>query len=108
MIGRLDMRTSMIGAAFLLCGAGAAMVAALEPNGDTIALNGSDTLLDVTRQVIANCPNIGTHGITYAGGGSGVGAGQMLAHAQRLSPMSRALKNSEYCVTSGAAFTAGA
>jgi hypothetical protein len=102
------MRTSMIGAAFLLCGAGAAMVAALEPNGDTIALNGSDTLLDVTRQVIANCPNIGTHGITYAGGGSGVGAGQMLAHAQRLSPMSRALKNSEYCVTSGAAFTAGA
>jgi hypothetical protein len=84
------------------------MVAALEPQGDTIAMNGSDTLYDVTQQVIANCPGIGTHGITYSGGGSGVGAGQMLAHTQRVSPMSRALKNSEYCVASGTAFNAGA
>jgi hypothetical protein len=84
------------------------MVAALEPDGDSIALNGSDTLLDVTRQVIANCPNIGTHGITYPGGGSGVGAGQMGAALQRIAPMSRAMKNSEYCYTSGTAFNAGA
>jgi hypothetical protein len=102
------MRTSMVGAAFLLCGAGAAMVAALEPAGDNIAMNGSDTLFDVSREVLANCPNIGTHGITYSGGGSGVGASQMLAHTQRIAPMSRALKNSEYCVASGTAFTAGA
>lgn len=108
------MRTSMVSAAFLLVGAGAVTVAA--GPGDNIALNGSDTLFDVTQQVMTSCgaqfpdPTTGfnTRGITYKGGGSGVGAGQMDLGAQHVSPMSRALKNSEYCSFSGAAATGGA
>jgi hypothetical protein len=97
------MRTSIAGAAFLLVGAGAATVAAVDTTGNNIALNGSDTLFDVTQAVISACPtkfgDFTANGITYAGGGSGTGAGQMLANAQQISPMSRALKNSEYCNT---------
>ncbi len=95
------MRTSIVGAAFLLAGAGAATVAAVDTTGNTIALNGSDTLFDVTNAVIASCPgqfsDFASHGITYQGGGSGVGAGAMGLNTQQLSPMSRALKNTEYC-----------
>jgi hypothetical protein len=85
-----------------LAGVGAAsLAAAADTTGSNIALNGSDTLFDVTQQVISNCgtqfSDFGTQGISYLGGGSGVGAGQMDANAQQVSPMSRALKNSEYC-----------
>jgi hypothetical protein len=95
------MRTSIVGAAFLLAGAGAATVAAVDTTGSNIALNGSDTLFDVTNAIIASCntqfSDFNTLGITYLGGGSGVGAGQMDLNAQQVSPMSRALKNSEFC-----------
>src|SRR5579862_8727757 len=101
------MRTSMIGAALLLAGAGAAGLAAAAPdtNGNSLQLNGSDTLFDVTRSIIQTCNtklnNDNTGGDTYLGGGSGVGAGQMIGSAgvasQAVSPMSRALKNSEFC-----------
>ena len=107
------MRTSMIGAAILLAGAGAAglAAAAADTNGNNLALNGSDTLFDVTRAVIATCNtknSDNTGGDTYLGGGSGVGAGQMLGSSgvaqQAISPMSRALKNSEYCGLSVTAY----
>jgi ABC-type phosphate transport system substrate-binding protein len=97
------MRTSIAGAAFLLVGAGAATVAAVDTTGNNIALNGSDTLFDVTQAVISACPtkfgDFTANGITYAGGGSGTGAGQMVGNVQQIAPMSRALKNTEYCAT---------
>ena len=96
------MRTSIKGAAILLAGVGAAsLAAAADTTGSNIALNGSDTLFDVTQTVIAGCSaqfsDFATQGITYLGGGSGVGAGQMDGNLQQVSPMSRALKNTEYC-----------
>jgi PBP superfamily domain len=95
------MRTSIVGAAFLLAGAGAATVAAVDTTGSNLALNGSDTLFDVTNAVIASCgtqfSDFNTLGISYLGGGSGVGAGQMDLNAQQVSPMSRPLKNTEFC-----------
>jgi ABC-type phosphate transport system substrate-binding protein len=89
------MRTSIASATFLLLGAGAAAVGAT--TGDNIALNGSDTLFQVTNKVMSLCNGIVGHGLTYAGGGSGVGAAQMDLQLQEMAPMSRALKNSEYC-----------
>jgi ABC-type phosphate transport system substrate-binding protein len=99
------MRTSFAGAAVLIAGVGAASLAAAltvtDTTGDGLALNGSDTLFDVTQSIIGACPgqfsDFATHGISYLGGGSGVGAGQMDTGAQMISPMSRALKSSEYC-----------
>jgi ABC-type phosphate transport system substrate-binding protein len=94
------MRTSIAGATFLLLGAGAAAVGAADTNGDNLALNGSDTLFKVTNDVINTCAaQLSGHGITYVGGGSGVGAGAMAAATpnQKLAPMSRPLKKSEYC-----------
>src|SRR5450631_282949 len=104
------MRTSMMGAALLLAGAGAAglAAAAADTNGSGLSLNGSDTLFDVTNAVIASCNTQAfntdsTGGDKYLGGGSGVGAGQMAGIGtppvaqQSISPMSRALKNSEFC-----------
>jgi hypothetical protein len=64
-------------------------------------MNGSDTLFDVTQDVLAACPNKFTdfvnHNIHYFGGGSGTGAGNMANNLQQTSPMSRALKSTEYC-----------
>jgi cysteine-rich repeat protein len=77
-------------------------VAAVDTTGNNIALNGSDTLHDVSIDIIADCATqFGTtwtnNKITYLGGGSGVGAAQMDSNLQQIAPMSRALKNSEYC-----------
>jgi hypothetical protein len=95
------MRTSIAGAAFLLVGAGAATVAAVDTTGNNIALNGSDTLFDVTQAVLASCAtafsDFTADAITYQGGGSGVGAGAQGLNTQQIAPSSRAYKNSEYC-----------
>ena len=97
------MRTSIAGAAILLAGVGATTAAAVT-SGNNLAINGSDTLFDVTRDVITACGGVfpgasgfATKGITYEGGGSGVGAGQMGLGKQEIAPMSRALKSGEYC-----------
>lgn len=102
------MRTSIASATFLLLGAGAVAVGAAEPGGDNIALNGSDTIKQVTLDVIGQCDgthgakngNVTGHGISYLGGGSGVGEAQMQSNSQQMAPMSRALKNTAYCGTS--------
>jgi hypothetical protein len=64
-------------------------------------MNGSDTLFNVTQDVITSCKLSFTDptlsGIVYVGGGSGVGAAQMVSDVQRIAPMSRTLKNSEFC-----------
>src|ERR1700759_2952285 len=99
------MRTSIVGAAFLLVGAGAGTVTALNTTGNNLQLNGSDTLFDVTTDGIAACKlqfsNFAANKISYKGGGSGVGAAQMQGQVQKVAPMSRALKNTEYCPASG-------
>ena len=72
------MRTSIVGAAFLLAGAGAASVAAL----DTTATTSPSTVrtpcsTSPTRHRVVQHPvhRLRQPGITYLGGGSGVGAG---------------------------------
>jgi hypothetical protein len=104
------MRTSIATATFLLLGAGAVAVqATADTTGSNIALTGSDTLFDVTQDLIKVCDgqvhgafnaagNLTGTGISYLGGGSGVGAGAMDNGTQEMAPMSRALKNTEYCV----------
>jgi ABC-type phosphate transport system substrate-binding protein len=97
------MRTSIAGAAILLAGVGATTAAAVT-SGNNLKLNGSDTLFDVTNDVITACgtqfpggTGFATKGITYEGGGSGVGAGQMGLGTQEIAPMSRGLKSGEFC-----------
>jgi hypothetical protein len=104
----------MIGAALLLAGVGAAGLVAADagtdktgssPVGGTgttiFGLNGSDTLHDVTADLLTQCntnfsvPSASQ--LSYLGGGSGVGVAQMDIGTQALSPMSRAMKSSEYC-----------
>ena len=93
------MRTSSIaGATFLLLGAGATAVsAAVDTTGSNLTLNGSDTLFEVTQNILTACPTAVADGISYAGGGSGVGEGAMGLNTQEVSPMSRALKAGAYC-----------
>lgn len=109
------MRTSIAGAALLLAGAGAAgLAAAADTNGSGIALNGSDTLDEVTKNdVFSACAaqfsgDWTTSPITYQGGGSRVGAAGMDQGNQAVSPMSSALKNSEYCAISKTVYTSPA
>jgi ABC-type phosphate transport system substrate-binding protein len=108
------MRTSITGAALLLAGAGAAgFAAAADTNGSGIALNGSDTLADVTNNdVFSACSaqfgDWTTNPITYQGGGSRVGAGNMDQSLQAVSPMSSALKNTEFCTNAASVYTAPA
>jgi hypothetical protein len=95
------MKATTIVSVWMLAGAGAVSLAAVDKTGSNLALNGSDTLFDVTNAVIAGCPgqfsDFASQGITYLGGGSGVGAGAMGLDTQQVSPMSRALKSTEYC-----------
>ena len=79
------MKTSIAIATFLVVGTGAASVGAALPS----PWKGSDTLFDLTNQVI---PLSGATG-TYAGGGSGGGETAMAAATpvQNTAPMSRML-----------------
>jgi hypothetical protein len=80
------MRASIAGAALLLAGAGAAGLAAAETNGNDIALNGSDTLFEVTNNDVFSACNAQfsdwtTNPITSQGGGSHVGAANMTTNS---------------------------
>jgi hypothetical protein len=79
------MRQSVIVATFLVVGAGAAGAGALS----SFNMLGSDTLFDVTNDVLANCP--GTSSLLYLGTGSGNGENQMKAGSQTIAPMSKML-----------------
>ena len=80
----------------------AAEVHALDLTGNNLELNGSDALFDVTQDILAACPSAVADGISYFGGGSGLGAFLMLDGPlnqvyQQVTPMSRPLKSGEYC-----------
>ena len=96
------MRAPVVAAAFVLVGAGTGAVAAVDTTGNNIALNGSDTLFEVTRDIVNSCSgqfaNFQATNTTYYGGGSGVGAAQMGGNLQQFAPMSRALSATEYCL----------
>jgi cysteine-rich repeat protein len=96
------MRTTIVFATFLTFGSGVAVVGAL----NNVALQGSDTLENITRDVIAQCPGAMTNNITYIGGGSTTGGNAMRganppvnAIVQNVSPQSRALSQAEGCST---------
>jgi hypothetical protein len=87
------MRTTMALAAFCAVGAGGAVVGA---NSD-VAMKGSDTLEDVTQEILASC-GIPTS-TTYIGGGSSAGEAALInaasgSTAQTIAPMSRFLRGS--------------
>ncbi|HEY4184377.1 MAG TPA: hypothetical protein VGP07_04875 [Polyangia bacterium] len=84
----------IFGATVLLVGAGAPAVWAAngpDTTGNSIALQGSDTLEEVTKAILAACPGATGAGITYAGGGSGTGETAMSTNppTQKEAPMSR-------------------
>ena len=88
------MRTMIVGATVLMVGAGAPIAWAATPpdtNGSNIALQGSDTLEEVTKTILATCSGATSAGITYSGGGSGTGETAMSTTpaTQKEAPMSR-------------------
>jgi ABC-type phosphate transport system substrate-binding protein len=103
------MKFSITGATFLLVGASAVGVFAADTTGNNLVLNGSDTLFEVTSDVLSKCDgtqitagSVTGDGLTYQGGGSGVGEAQMQNDLQEVAPMSRALGNVFCGVTLGA------
>ncbi len=84
------MRTKIVGATVLMVGVG---ITATVGAGSNIALQGSDTLEQVTKDVLAQCPGATGAGITYVGGGSTTGENAMTAATptQAVAPMSRFL-----------------
>ena len=100
------MRTKIAVGAFLVAGAGASTVWAANPpdtTGNNIALQGSDTLEEVSKAVLADPACAATLtglGMSYAGGGSGTGETAMgtIPPTQMLAPMSRFLNvNTNNC-----------
>jgi hypothetical protein len=91
------MRTKIARATFLLVGAGASTVWAAngpDTTGNNIALQGSDTLEEVTKAVLTDptcAASLTGLGISYAGGGSGTGETAMstVPPTQMVAPMSR-------------------
>lgn len=95
------MRMRLATATFLLVGAGSAAVGALD-------MLGSDTMNQLTKDVITNCP--GAAGINYLGTGSGNGEGAMAGTAvghQVTSPMSRFLQAGNTCKVNNGATAEG-
>jgi ABC-type phosphate transport system substrate-binding protein len=91
------MRKTIVGATFVVFAAGASAVGAL----DNVALQGSDTLEQLTKSVLLDCPGATSRGITYVGGGSTAGGNAMMAGTQTVSPQSRALNPTEGCHAQG-------
>ena len=91
------MRTTIVGATILVVGASASTVWAVngpDTTGNNIALQGSDTLEEVTKAVLLDSRCIAAaspQSITYAGGGSSTGetAMSLATPTQKVAPMSR-------------------
>ncbi len=78
-------------ATFVVAISGAAGAGAL----DNIHFKGSDTLFEVTNDVLAACP--GAAGLVYDGTGSGAGETALKAGTQTVAPMSRFLASANTC-----------
>jgi hypothetical protein len=63
-----------------------------------LALNGSDTLFDFTKQLMTQCGTDPAK-ISYLGGGSGLGESNMTNGSQQIAPMSRTLSGSANILT---------
>src|SRR5437868_11042560 len=88
------MKKSLILATFLVASGGAVAVGA----NSGVTLKGSDTLFDLTTQMLKSCPGTSVNSTPagtsqYQGGGSGTGQGNMVAGAQQIAPMSRFMNN---------------
>jgi hypothetical protein len=95
------MRTTTVGLVAVACAGAAGLAAAADTTGNNISLWGADALFGVTQLVFASCgtafSDFTTRGEIFQGGGSGVGANQMLLDNQQIAPMSRPLLSTEYC-----------
>jgi hypothetical protein len=100
------MKQTLLIAAFIAAGAGA-----VGATVGAISLNGSDTLFDVTNDLVTpglptTCALINPAGtITYLGGGSGTGESQMVNGAQAVAPMSKMMDNKICKAQDGGAVT---
>src|SRR5262245_46405377 len=101
------MRTTIALAAFLVAGAGAVGVSALDPQG-------SDTLEGIPRLLLTDAAldcggagNTPVGSLVYIGTGSGNGETQMVGNLQQVAPMSRAF-GSAVCGTPNVSADAGA
>ncbi len=92
------MRTLLFGFTVLALGASAGIVGA----ADNVALKGSDTLEDITKDVLAACPAATAAGISYVGGGSSSGEEALKNGGQTISPMSRFLESRRTCAGAAA------
>lgn len=103
--GRLSLRTILAWALLLLVAVPAGgWAAGPDTTGNNIAFQGSDTLGDVTKAILADATcaaSLAGLGITYLGGGSTMGETAMAlgAPTQQIAPMSRFLNSSN--VSSG-------
>jgi len=109
------MRKSVVLATLAVAGAGAAGL------GAAVSINGSDTLADLTHDLVGPVVHTGTYSgpvcaangfpnassITFLGGGSGIGENNMQAGTQLVNPMTRFLKSAA-CTPAAAAVDAGA
>ena len=102
--GNDEMRTTIALAAFLVAGAGAVGVSALD-------LKGSDTLEGVTSALLTDAAldcggttNTPAGTLVYIGTGSGNGESAILSGAQQVAPMSRALAAAATCAAADGGF----
>lgn len=108
------MKVSILCATSLLVAAGAAAVGASttpDLDGTNRVLSGSDILLPVAKQLLANTPaaqpgptapdgnNNSTDGTYYVGGGQSVGDSAIQANTQQISVGTASLKNTNFCKT---------
>ena len=110
------MKVSILCASSLLIAAGAAAVSASSDpdlNGNNRVLSGSDILVPVAKQLLANTPgavpgptqpdpvtgNSGD-GTYYVGGGQSVGDAAIQANTQQISVGTASLKNTNFCKNS--------
>jgi hypothetical protein len=91
------MRRNTVGPLALLVAASASAVAASDITGNNVALNGADSLFNVTQDVLSMCPGAYGRNIQHLGGGSSVAVTQMIHSNQRIAPLGRAIKDTEYC-----------
>jgi hypothetical protein len=88
------LRASAIGAGVAVFAAG---IGAFVVDAAPVTLHETQTMLGMTQEVLAACPNVVPGDITPVGDGQGIAAMQMVANQQQIAPMARPLRSSEFC-----------